>query len=267
MRDSLAHQGAIHGFPDPFSRWPLRITNTTYPHGTICCADWSPDGQRIAFTRCGDYRGAVFVVPALGGPERKVTEISCLSPGGWVDVKWTGDGDSLVMMDQCTPDAPMGIVVFSLLTGQKRCLHSPQPKELGDYGPVLSPDYKSVAFVRFSTLGVSGLYSVNVAGCNLRRLTFDNQEVIRAMWAADGKRIAFHSLRSGLDGLWQVPAAGGELEPETVFPETGSLSRDGRRLAYPKWNVIAPVKVSILKLSSPGGNVVSEKGDCKLIRR
>jgi Tol biopolymer transport system component/DNA-binding winged helix-turn-helix (wHTH) protein len=237
---------------------PLRLTNSTGPHGKICCADWSPDGQRIAFTRCGDYRGAVFVVPALGGPERKVTEISCLSPMGGVEVKWTGDGDSLVMMDQCSPDAPMGIVVFSLLTGQKRCLDSPQARELGDYGPVLSPDYKSVAFVRFSTMGVSGLYSVNVAGGNLRRLTCDNQCVGGAMWAADGKRIAFHSMRSGLDGLWQVPAGGSKLELETVFPETGSLSRDGRRLAYPKWNVNAPVKVSALKLSSPGGEIASQ---------
>ena len=130
---------------------PLRLTKTT--DGSICCADWSPDGQRIAFSRCGDYRGAVFVIPALGGPERKVADLACFlggSDGG--EFKWTADGRSLVLMDQCTPDAPVGIVVFSLQTGQKRCLDSPRPGESGDFGPAVSPDQKSVAFVRARTL-------------------------------------------------------------------------------------------------------------------
>jgi Tol biopolymer transport system component/DNA-binding winged helix-turn-helix (wHTH) protein len=236
---------------------PLRITNTTDPHGQICCADWSPDGQKIAFSRCGDYRGEVFVVPALGGPERKLTDISCLFIFRGGELKWAGD--SLVLMDQCAPGAPMGIVVFSLLTGQKRCLDSPQAKELGDFGPAVSPDQKSVVFARMSTLSVRALYSVDVAGGNLRRLTFDNKGVWGQMWTSDGKRIIFYSNRSGVPRLWQVPAGGGELELETVFQETGSLSHDGRRLAYPQWSVRAPVKVWTLKLSSPGGGVVSQK--------
>jgi Tol biopolymer transport system component/DNA-binding winged helix-turn-helix (wHTH) protein len=236
---------------------PLRITNTTDPHGRICCADWSPDGQRIAFSRCGDYRGEVFVVPALGGPERKVTDISCLFIFGGGELKWAGD--SLVLMDQCSPDAPMGIVVFSFLTGQKRCLDSPQARELGDFDPAVSPVQKSVVFVRASTLSVTALYSVDVAGGNLRRLTFDNKCVGGPMWTSDGQRIVFYSNRSGVSRLWQVPAGGGELQLETVFQGTGSLSPDGRRLAYPQWSVHAPVKVWMLKLSSPGGGLVSEK--------
>jgi Tol biopolymer transport system component/DNA-binding winged helix-turn-helix (wHTH) protein len=236
---------------------PLRITNTTDPHGSLCCADWSPDGQRIAFSKCGDYRGEVFVVPALGGPERKVTDIGCQFIFGGGGLKWAGD--SLVLMDQCSPGAPMGIVVFSFLTGQKRCLDSPQAKELGDFGPAVSPDQKSVVFARMSTLSVMALYSVDVAGGNLRRLTFDNNCISGAMWTSDGKRIIFYSLRSGEPRLWQVPAGGGPLELETVFQETGSLSHDGRRLAYTHWSGGAPVKVWTLKLSSPGGTVVSEK--------
>src|SRR6266567_5614610 len=118
---------------------PLRLTHTTT--GFVCCADWSPDGQQIVFGRCDDNGGSIFVIPALGGPERKLTDVAC----PWGDAgsaQWTADGKSLVLADRCTPDAPKGIVVFSLQTGEKRCLHSPA------YGnPVLSPDQKTVAFL------------------------------------------------------------------------------------------------------------------------
>ena len=78
------------------------------------------------------------------------------------------------------------------------------------------------------------------------------------MWTSDGKRIIFYSVRSGTSRLWQVPAGGGPLELETVFQETGSLSHDGRRLAYTQWSGGASAKVWTLKLSSPGGGVISK---------
>ncbi len=38
---------------------------------------WSPGGKEIAFGRCDDNGGAVYLVPALGGAERKLTEVAC----------------------------------------------------------------------------------------------------------------------------------------------------------------------------------------------
>jgi DNA-binding winged helix-turn-helix (wHTH) protein len=51
---------------------PLRLTHTNI--GFICCADWSPDGRQIAFGRCYDNGGGVFVVPVLGGPGEPIAK-------------------------------------------------------------------------------------------------------------------------------------------------------------------------------------------------
>jgi Tol biopolymer transport system component len=56
------------------------------------------------------------------------------------------------------------------------------------------------------------------------------------------------------------PAAGGAIEPETVYPGTGSLSRDGRRLAYVDARRFfqGSVVISRAALSGAGGQVVSQ---------
>jgi len=80
------------------------------------------------------------------------------------------------------------------------------------------------------------------------------------MWSSDGQHIIFNSARSGLIRVWRIPAAGGAIEPETVYPGTGTLSRDGRRLAYVDppdfWQ--GSVVISRMVLSSAGGQVVSQ---------
>ena len=123
--------------------------------------------------------------------------------------------------DQCAPDAPMGIVVFSLQTGQRRCLDSPQHGEEGDLDPTVSPDQKSGAFVRARSLWSRDLYTVDLTGGHLRRLTYDAGTALGPMWAADGQRIVFESDRSGLFRFWQVPAAGGAIEWKLYFHRPG----------------------------------------------
>jgi Tol biopolymer transport system component len=79
------------------------------------------------------------------------------------------------------------------------------------------------------------------------------------MWSSDGQHIIFNSFRTGLSRVWRVPAAGGAIELETVYPGTGALSRDGRRLAYsePPDFAWSPT-IWRIALSSAGGHVVSQ---------
>jgi Tol biopolymer transport system component/DNA-binding winged helix-turn-helix (wHTH) protein len=239
---------------------PLRLTQTG--SGFTCCVDWSPDGRQIAFERCDDNGGGIFVVPALGGSERKLTDVMCtFAQNGFP--KWIDEGRSLLLMDRCVANGPRGIVVFSLETGQRRCLTAPSLySEQGDLAPALSPDGKTVAFLSSTSVAVPEIYTVPLSGGTPRQLTHDGVRFCGGpMWSSDGRYLIFNSTRSGLSRAWRVPAAGGAIEPETVYPGTGALSRDGRRLAYvePSSYWRRPVTIWRLHLSNPGGQVVSQE--------
>jgi Tol biopolymer transport system component/DNA-binding winged helix-turn-helix (wHTH) protein len=235
---------------------PLQLTHTH--SGFLCCTSWSPDGREIAFGRCDDHGGAVYIVPALGGPERKLTDVVC--PFGHAGFpKWTSDGQWLVLADQCTPGGPPGIVRFSLATGEKQCLHAPPASDVGDSGLALSPDQKTVAFLKVPNADMMELYTVPLSGGPVRQMTSDGHGIGTLMWSADGRRIVFDSGRNGSDRVWQVPETGGGIQPELEYPGVGSLSRDGRRLAYEGSSGLSGCSSTIWRadLSRPGGSVPS----------
>jgi Tol biopolymer transport system component len=208
---------------------PVRLTHTR--SGFIDTPAWSPDGSQIAFGRCDDTGGAVYLVPAMGGTERKVAEVACQYQDAG-PFNWTSDGKSLVFSDLCAPDTPTGIVALSIETGAKRCLTRPPVGADGDNGPVLSPDRQTVVFTRSTSTSVEDIYTVSLAGGSARRLTSENTRIEGYMWTPDGRSIIFRSSRSGLPTNWQISAEGGAIQPETTYPDVGALSLDGAHLAY-----------------------------------
>ena len=246
---------------------PLQITHTQ--SGMITGVSWSPDGRLLAFGRCGDEnRGALYTIPALGGPERELTDVAC--DWGEAQATWTPDGQSLVFSDSCTPGGSLGIAAFTITTGQKRCLAAPDSNTVDLEYPTVSPDGTTVAFVRASTLRVRDIFTVPFRGGSVRRLTSEGKRFGDLMWTRGGKSIVFTSDRGGVTGnkWWKVSAEGGPIEPAadpalpaTATPEQFSLttvSRDGRRTAYVDYREI---KFTLLRahLSSPGGKVLSQE--------
>ena len=67
----------------------------------------------------------MLLIPALGGPERKIAEVfpSCYFPG--TDLTWSPDGNSLVISDRDSPKEPAGLFLLAIDTGEKRRLTSP----------------------------------------------------------------------------------------------------------------------------------------------
>ena len=76
------------------------------------------------------------------------------------------------------------------------------------------------------------------------------------MWAPDGRHVIFSSSRDGSGGPWRVPAAGGAIEQETVYPRVGTFSADGRRLAYVEGPGCS-ASIWRARLDDPRGKVLS----------
>lgn len=201
---------------------PLRLTNDAADEVSPV---WAPDGRHIAFVRNGQTQHQVLLVPALGGPERKI-----LAGGKQISrLTWSPDGRWLAMAEAQDVGNNQRIVMVSVETGEKRPLTTP-PTPANDYRPAFSPDGRQLAFVRDWDL-----YLTAVGGGDERRLTTGSRGIDGLAWTADGREIIYDSGQGGNRTLWRVPVAGGE--PEALFSGGSiysfpAIAKQGRQLAF-----------------------------------
>ena len=219
---------------------PLQLTQGARDGNPV----WSPDGRQIAFARFSDSsdQKTLYVIPALGGSERRV--YTTLFPE-WVQcnqMSWSPDGKSLIFPEALDNDAKARLSMLSLSDLTARPLTSPHNQQF-DCDPVFSPDGATVAFARGSMGAfLSDLFVLSVAGGQPVRLTSGNSGG-DAAWTEDGKEIVFNSSARGFEGLWRIPAAGGPPQPIAASGDAHepSISRRGNQLAYQvlkRWDTI-----------------------------
>jgi Tol biopolymer transport system component len=250
---------------------PLRLTRDA-------AADvnpvWSPDGSSIVFLRKFSVgnRFAVLLMPALGGQERKLGEVSIpeTSWNGPPYISWTPDSQSLVVADRSSMERPTALFLLSARSGEKRQLTFPPSGVMGDHCPAVSPDGKTLAFLRQnaegdwrSTLNLLGLDNDfrprgeprQVASPSARDQFFSWSFVA---WTADSQRLVFpYDL-----GLWALPVSVESKNPARGQAhrviEIGSgvsfatISRSSSRLAFAATNGGTE---SIWRMRIPSGNV------------
>lgn len=211
------------------SETPLRLTDDPgYDHNPA----WSADGTQIAFMRSGAEGCTLYVVPALGGPARKLASCGANIYG---DLAWSPDGQWLAYNDKAAPDEAFGLYLFSPITFEKRQLTTPPADTWGDHDPAFSPDGTRLSFTRSVSEGMQDLYTIRLDGSAERRLTTDSRNIFGHTWTVDGERLIFSSNRSGHTGLWEIPVAGGVpsrvglSDVQALFPD---ISRQQQRLAY-----------------------------------
>jgi Tol biopolymer transport system component/aminoglycoside phosphotransferase (APT) family kinase protein len=219
---------------------PLRLTRE--PSHDVSPA-WSPDGRQIAFVRMGRAGGkiGVYVIPALGGVERRLTEFEP-SPEGvhffGPFLAWSRDGQWLVLPQR--KERAHVLVAFSLATGERRQLTGAVAAGtpiVGDSGPALSPDGGTLAFHRIFAAGVADIFlqpldgGFTPAGA-AQRLTSENRLALNPVWSPDGRTIFFttgpYSTGRYLARV-AVPTAGGVASPERL-----AVGEDARSVAISK---------------------------------
>jgi Tol biopolymer transport system component/DNA-binding winged helix-turn-helix (wHTH) protein len=224
----------------------LRLT--THPSQDTSPA-WSPDGRFIAFHRNTGEESGFYLVPALGGMERKVAAaFPARAHFRGHSLDWTPDGKFLVVVDRESEATPFNISVVSIETGKKRRLFCPSEPSTGVMALAVSPDGQSVAFSQIiwhqaeRGINQSELYTVSILGGEPKRLTFDRSFVSGMGWSPDGRQIVFASQRGESSGLiaplslWRMSVYGGQPERLSVasqygcYPSNPMISRDGSRL-------------------------------------
>jgi Tol biopolymer transport system component/DNA-binding winged helix-turn-helix (wHTH) protein len=213
---------------------PLRLT--THP-----AADshpvWSPDGRYIAFLRQAAGGSGFYLIPALGGTERKVADVfPYRDPFQGNSQYMTPDGKFLAVADKNSQEEPLSIYLVSIDNGEKRKVTAPAAGAAGDSYPAFSPDGKTLAFLRSSSRATTDLYLLSLDGGAPRRLTVDNTSILGLAWTSDGREIVFSSRRgSSIYSLWRIPVNGGTPERLPTIGQnvvSPAISRQGNHLVY-----------------------------------
>ena len=231
---------------------PLRLTTSPSPETAPA---WSPDGRYIAFLRqtpdvkTGGAWGegmAIFSIPALGGPERKLGQsaMTWIRSGLWLwssaRLAWSPNGKFLAIADKSAPQAPNSIFFLTVETGEKRRITFPPAQWWGDDLPAFSPDGHTLAFLRGPGAQARDIFLLSLgpegtASGEPKRITFDDRIIAGLDWTADGHELVFSSNRSNGQRLWRIAASRGRPEPLSLGGENAvapSISLHGARLAY-----------------------------------
>jgi Tol biopolymer transport system component len=200
---------------------------------------WSPDGRTIAFVRRAADANQVMLIPALGGPERKLIAFP-RSMFPYDLLSWSPDGKFLVVAGS-SGHGPLQLHAVSVETGESRVLTHPAASSTGDTDPAFSPEGLSLAFTRIVGLNVENVWVLPLSKTlepkgEPRELPTGNSYAGGAAWTGNGREILFSAGLDMLSAIYRIPADGTgkarRLEGLGDGVQDAAISAAGRRLAF-----------------------------------
>ena len=135
----------------------------------------------------------------LGGAERKVS-----ASGTYV--AWVSDLKSVLIRDREGNAGPFSIYQVLLDTLERRQL-THAPVGAGDWRFDVSPDGRTLAFIRYEREGIADLYVVPMPGGEPRRLTNWSRALTGLSWTPDGRDIVYSVEDWSAGRLWRIHAS------------------------------------------------------------
>ena len=234
---------------------PLRLTEDTQPD---ICPSWSPDGKWIAFLRqVSDYEYALMLVPALGGRERKLTQIRYLFVLPNSRPAWSPDSKFLVVSSALPGENYQSLARVSVESGETtRLLTDNSHSHLNLLMPSISPDGRWLAFTKTRIASISRVLMVPLSAQILpagdpKEVTSLELSAMMPEWI-NSKELVFATggLRSS---LWRAKANGKDarqiLLPGASLTEP-IVSRSSHRLAYVSQTQDTSIRA--LDIAAPG---------------
>ena len=245
---------------------PTRLTSS------VMDADpsWSPDGEKIAFTRLNGCRepecvfGDVWVMDADGTDQRFVTK--------GFNPSWSPDGERLAYEScatsgfyPCDNDKrnvslvnPDGTGRVDLTSGMRAACNANTTSR--EVEPAWSPDGTRIAFASSAERCRMEIYAMDADGTGKVRLTEAgiNEADHQPSWSPDGQEIVFsRSYEAEMPRVYSVDADG--VLGEVAFPNARGFepawAPDGRRIAYRATPGNALTSVTVTGEATPLGTI------------
>jgi Tol biopolymer transport system component len=196
---------------------------------------FSPDGQKLAFTRSDGGMENIYVVPPSGGEPRQVT----FDNSRIQSLRWMPDGSHLIYASNRSGSFQLWKILEAGGAPEQVTSVGSGPTDVA-----ISRDGSLLAFAQ--TIFDTNVWRFESAGGPPPAPTDRNERWTQLIassrtddspqYSPDGTRITFASQRSGNEEIWVCASDGSEAQQVTQMrgPSTGSprWSPDGRELAF-----------------------------------
>ena len=191
---------------------PRRFTSS--PESDISPA-WSPDGHMIAFVRRLHPASVQYIVkPYPEGPERILMTVANCSPREWVRlIAWHPGGRHLIVPEP-KGEQSCALAALSIGNGAMTTLIESPPRQ-ADFEPAVSPDGRTLAFVRGAGYPDLALYAIHLsrdlkpAGAAWRVTSETATMESGPAWMPDSRELVYSRGNSVSDfALFRVAASG-----------------------------------------------------------